>query len=66
MSTSSVKDFIVLGPLGVGSYGATYCVRRIQDDNTYCLKRIQIGALSAFEKIIFFYYFYFYYKNKKK
>ncbi|KAA6404333.1 MAG: putative MAP kinase kinase family domain protein [Streblomastix strix] len=50
MSHSKVSDFKKIKQLGKGSYGTTYLVERLEDGNCYCMKVIQISALSSKEQ----------------
>jgi NIMA (never in mitosis gene a)-related kinase len=51
MEQSCVNDFRVIRQLGRGSYGSTYLVNRIQDNNNYCLKRISIREMSRKDQV---------------
>jgi NIMA (never in mitosis gene a)-related kinase len=46
----SLKDFEILAKLGDGAYSTVYKVRRIEDGQTYALKRVKMGGLSSKEK----------------
>lgn len=46
----SLKDFEILAKLGDGAYSTVYKVRRIEDGQTYALKRVKMGGLSPKEK----------------
>jgi len=42
----SLKDFQVVSKLGEGTYSTVYKVLRIQDNQTYALKRVKILNMS--------------------
>eukprot|EP00002_Diphylleia_rotans_P017781 TRINITY_DN3450_c0_g1_i11.p1 TRINITY_DN3450_c0_g1~~TRINITY_DN3450_c0_g1_i11.p1 ORF type:complete len:890 (-),score=148.07 TRINITY_DN3450_c0_g1_i11:702-3371(-) len=43
---SQISDFTFLNQLGKGSFGAAFKVRRKQDQKLYCLKQINMSAVS--------------------
>ncbi|KAA6402885.1 MAG: putative MAP kinase kinase family domain protein [Streblomastix strix] len=49
-SHSTPSDFKKVRSLGKGSYGSTYLVERLADQNQYCLKVIHIAMLTAKEQ----------------
>lgn len=42
----SLKDFDILGELGVGSFASVYKVRRHEDHQIYALKKVKLMALN--------------------
>jgi NIMA (never in mitosis gene a)-related kinase len=43
---SLTKDFQILTKLGEGAYSIVYKVLRLEDNNTYALKKVKIFNLS--------------------
>ena len=41
----SLKDFVILEKLGQGSYASVYKVKRLNDNNIYALKQVQMPWL---------------------
>lgn len=46
----SLKDFDILGELGVGSFASVYKVRRHEDHQIYALKKVKLMALNEKQK----------------
>ena len=38
----SLRDFVVLGKLGEGSFATVYKARRLSDQNLYAIKKVNV------------------------
>ena len=43
---TTLKDFIPLEKLGMGSFGTVYKVKRVTDSAIYAMKKVHIGKLN--------------------